>query len=404
MKTFTPLSFSWIEGQDTSDLVLAQNAVTSAGVDSIALSRQAVMSINPTTQYRWDELPVTNQKRSGRCWAFAALNMFRHDLARKLGVEDFEFSLAFLQYYDKFEKVRHTLSLFKTADERQKDYLYRYGFGDGGWWNYAVNLINKYGIVPASAMPESESSSHTAELDRALGRIIRRGGSLGDAHRVIATHLGIPPRTFRFTYRDKDGVFHDDGEMTPQDFAQRYLGSLDHYLMVGHDPRYPSHCMIQVQDSTNVLGTEPMSFWNVEIEELLSLAVDTLREGHSVWFSCDVNAQFSRKLGLWDDTLFDYDLVYGIDSSTTRRERFESFDSIATHGMVLTGVDEDRFRIENSWGSTLDEKTPLAEAGYGTMTFDWFRKYAHSIVVDRAQLTLPESPEVVTVPCWDQWA
>ncbi len=404
MKTFTALPLSWMEKQDVSDLTVAQNAVTSVGVDAVALNRQAVMSINPTTHYRWDELAVTNQKRSGRCWAFAALNVFRHNLARTLGVDSFEFSLAFLQYYDKLEKVRHTLSLLETADERQRDYLYRFGFGDGGWWNFAVNLIEKYGIVPASAMPESESSTNTAELDRALGRIIRRGGSLSDAHRVIATHLGIPPRTFRFVYRDKDKVFHDEGQMTPVEFAQRYLGDLNHYVMVGHDPRYPFNTIIQVQESTNMLGTEPMWFWNVDVEEMLSLASDAVHDGDSVWFSCDVNAQFSRKQGLWDDNLFTYDLVYGLDFSTTRRQRFESFDSIATHGMVLTGVDDDRFRVENSWGSKVDEKTPLKDEGYGTMTFDWFRNYAHSIVIDSSRLSLPKNPQVVSLPCWDQWA
>lgn len=404
MTTFVPLDVSWIENQDVTDLTMAQNAVTSVGIDAVALNRQSIMSINPTTEYCWDELPVTNQKRSGRCWAFAALNVFRHDLARRLHVEDFEFSVAFLQYYDKLEKARHTLSLLETADERQRDYLYHHGFSDGGWWNYAVNLIEKYGIVPASAMPESESSSNTAELDRALGRVIRRGGSLGDAHRIIATHVGIPPRHFRFIYRDKDKVFHDEGDMTPRDFAQRYLGSLQNYLMVGHDPRYPLNTVIQVQDSTNVLGTDPLCFWNVSIEDMLNLAIETLQDGHSVWFSCDVNAQFSRKQGLWDSNLFTYDAVYGIDSSTSRRERFESFDSIATHAMVLTGVDKDRFRVENSWGSTIDQKTPLKDAGYGTMTFTWFKNYAHSIVLDSTRVTLPENPQVVTVPFWDQWA
>lgn len=48
--------------------------------------------------------PVTNQKRSGRCWLFATTNVIRTEVMRKLNVENFQLSQSYLSFYDKLEK------------------------------------------------------------------------------------------------------------------------------------------------------------------------------------------------------------------------------------------------------------------------------------------------------------
>jgi len=53
--------------------------------------------------------PVTNQKRSGRCWVFACLNTIRQPFVKHFNLEDFEFSQAYLFYCDKIERVNHFL-------------------------------------------------------------------------------------------------------------------------------------------------------------------------------------------------------------------------------------------------------------------------------------------------------
>jgi len=53
------------------------------------------------------EMKVTNQKASGRCWLFAALNVLRVHLREKYSLpDDFELSQTYLFFYDKLEKVR----------------------------------------------------------------------------------------------------------------------------------------------------------------------------------------------------------------------------------------------------------------------------------------------------------
>ena len=71
---------------------LARNAVTKVGADDAALNRDIVSQADWSFSTWLDDWPATNQKKSGRCWMFAALNLFRASLMKKLNVKKFEFS------------------------------------------------------------------------------------------------------------------------------------------------------------------------------------------------------------------------------------------------------------------------------------------------------------------------
>ena len=71
---------------------LAQNAVTQTTADDVALSREKVMDINFSFSTLLDKWTATNQKRSGRCWMFAALNLLRVGAMEKMNLKNFEFS------------------------------------------------------------------------------------------------------------------------------------------------------------------------------------------------------------------------------------------------------------------------------------------------------------------------
>ena len=57
-----------------------------------------------------NEMPkVTNQKASGRCWGFAALNLMRIDFSKKYNLSNFEFSQSYFMFFDKLEKSNYFL-------------------------------------------------------------------------------------------------------------------------------------------------------------------------------------------------------------------------------------------------------------------------------------------------------
>ena len=148
---------------------LMQNAVTRTPVAEVALDRSVVTGIDHSVSHLLDDWKVTNQKKSGRCWLFAGLNLLRVHTARTLGVTDFEYSQNHLLFWDKLEKANFLFeALIETADldvdDRTVAHLLSDPTGDGGQWNMFVALVHKHGLVPKVAMPETDSSSpHRAD-------------------------------------------------------------------------------------------------------------------------------------------------------------------------------------------------------------------------------------------------
>ena len=96
--------------------------------------------------------PVTNQRSSGRCWLFAATNVFRIALMRKYNLKEFQLSQGYLFFWDKLEKANYFLeqvldTVDYDLDGRWVQELLNSPVGDGGQWDMVANLVEKYGLV-----------------------------------------------------------------------------------------------------------------------------------------------------------------------------------------------------------------------------------------------------------------
>lgn len=126
--------------------------------------------------------PVTNQRSSGRCWIFAATNVFRIAIQQKYDIKNFELSQAYLFFWDKVEKANYFLeSILDTAEEYEVDSrlvsaLMASPVGDGGQWDMIVNLVAKYGIVPQTLYPDSWNAQNSSTMDRLLTTKLREDG------------------------------------------------------------------------------------------------------------------------------------------------------------------------------------------------------------------------------------
>ncbi|WP_405778564.1 aminopeptidase C [Streptomyces sp. NBC_00859] len=411
---------------------LMQNAVTQTPVDDVALDRRILTGIDHSVSHHLDDWKVTNQKQSGRCWMFAGLNLLRVGAAEALGMKDFEFSQNYLLWWDKFERANHFLeSVIETSDrdvdDRTVAHLLSDPISDGGQWNMFVALVAKHGLVPKSAMPETDSSSATRAMNRALETLLRQGARdvreqasegadaqrerkqevLAAVHRVLSIHLGTPPQRFLWQWQDKDKEFHRDGWLTPAEFAASYVRlPLDEYVCLVHDPRESSPVgrTFTVEYLGNVVEAPPVVYLNVRVELLKRLAMDAIVGGEPVWFGCDVAKMMRADAGVWDAALFDYAAVYDAPFTMDKASRLLHHDTQMTHAMLFTGVDvvdgsPRRWRVENSWG---DEK---ADKGFWTMNDSWFGEHVFEIAVRRSALppelaaALGEAP--VVLPAWD---
>ncbi|RRF91271.1 MAG: peptidase C1 [Coriobacteriaceae bacterium] len=205
---------------------VARNAVTSSNVMAAARDTTKMRTYSDTYGISVPKTAkITNQRQSGRCWFFSAMNALRHDTMEFLDVDTIEFSQSFGMFYDKLEKANSTLEYaIRTADlpidSREVCLVLEDGMGDGGYYSFAMNLVRKWGIVPKSAMPETACSKNSTQMNDQLGRLVRKGALelrrmheagaaddalrarkqeiLADVHRLLATCLGEPPVTFDF--------------------------------------------------------------------------------------------------------------------------------------------------------------------------------------------------------------
>ena len=125
-----------------------------------------------------DQGEITNQQKSGRCWMFAALNVLRYHVIHEMNLEEFQLSQSYTLFYDKLEKANYFLesileTLNEETDSRLISHLLSAPLNDGGQWDMICNLIEKYGLVPQSAMPETISSSATGEMVQLLTEKLR---------------------------------------------------------------------------------------------------------------------------------------------------------------------------------------------------------------------------------------
>jgi len=159
---------------------LMQNAVTQTIVSDVALNRSVVTTTDHTFSHLLDDWTVTNQKKSGRCWMFAGLNLLRVGAMEQMNLKEFEFSQNYTLFWDKLERANFFLEAIiemanRPVDDRTVARLLDYPLNDGGQWNMFVNVIKKHGLVPKSAMPETESSSNTARMNEILLAKLREG-------------------------------------------------------------------------------------------------------------------------------------------------------------------------------------------------------------------------------------
>ena len=411
---------------------VAQNAVTRVQLPDLTLNRDVVQEIDNTFSVKLDEWKVTSQKRSGRCWLFAALNLFRPGTMKKMNVKDFEFSQAHIHFWDKFERSNHFLeAIIDTADrpvdDRTIHFLLSDPIGDGGQWNMAMNLIEKHGLVPKSAYPESNTSSATRWMNTELKNILRssaselrsileNGGSEDDAraHKekrvadiwtMLCIHLGTPPTTFDWQWRDKDKKFHRKGSMTPEEFAEEYVDvDWRNYVCIVNDPRNEYYQTYTVDYLQNVAGGPPVVYLNVPSDEMKDITQKLLEDGVPVWMGCDVGKEMDRKGGYWDANLFNVSELYGVEYGMNKENRLRHGQTMMTHAMLFTGVDvvdgnPRRWRVENSWGDDTGQK------GYYTMNDSWFDEYMFEIAAPKDYLTEKMQAgletEPVVLPAWD---
>ncbi len=418
-------------------LKLSRNAATHNEVIDLAMDWDKYRRIDHTFSHQvTGEMKITNQRSSGRCWGYAGLNLFRIYLGRKHNLRNFEFSQTYFMFWDKLEKSNYFLnSIIETVDKswdsRLVMHLLDNPIQDGGQWDMWVNLINKYGVVPKSEMPETYQSGKSMRMNQMITRKLRefakelrisinnkiskedililKNKMLSTVYKMLAIHLGEPPKSFTWQVRDKKKKFNRFKNLTPLSFFQEHVGiDLSDLICLINCPMSDKEYnkIYSVKFLGNVVEGNPIRYLNIDIEVLKNSAIDSIKNDDPVWFGCDVSKYLHRSHGVMDTGLFDFSLFYGTEFPLDKASRLEYGESKMTHAMLFTGVDLDskgkpkKWRVENSWGERNGEK------GYYIMSDEWFDQYLYEVVVSKKYLPAElinkyETQEAKLLPPWD---
>lgn len=392
-------------------------------IEILALRRSNMQEDDYEYKYKMTVEPrVTDQYQTGRCWMFASLNVLRYGIISKFDLEPkFEFSTAYLFFWDKFERSNTFLDMIwqqkdKDLQDRYLEVFTNPGYhhlSDGGYWQYFKNLADKYGLVPKSVYTESVNCYSSDTMNDLLVKYLNqavlsirdietreefeqaKAGYLETVYDILVRCMGNPPTKFDWRYKDRVGTYHEVKNLTPQKFYQIIVpDDLDTKITIIHDPRHPENYYKShyLEYGYTVAGGEPFQCINMPLEDIKDAISESIIDENPVWFACDVGADMDFATSTMDTERFNYQPILGIPGRYSKTDMMKMKTSIPSHAMVIAGVDMDekkedvepvyrKWRIENSWGTQVDlDWHP--DYGYYKASDKWFDQYFYMAVVD----------------------
>ena len=411
----------------------AVNAITHNSIKTLAINRETDGKLNDLFSNRIKTNAITNQKSSGRCWLYTGLNTLRPMVQEKYKMNDFEFSQTYNFFWDQLEKANLFMEIAistadKPMDSREVEWLFKNPIGDGGQWTTFADIVTKYGLVPAEAMPNTFQSEKTAVMRDLLSTKLREDGlemrtlafskiseeakqqikisMLAEIYRILVLSLGEPPESFVWQYKDKDGNISEPKTYTPKEFYNELIGiDLSEYVMFMNDPTRDYNKLYEVEFDRNLVEGANWKYINMPADKLKEFAKNSILANEALYFSCDVGKQLNTKDGTLDLENYNYESLLGVDFDMDKKDRIQTFESGSTHGMALVGVNIlpdntiDKWLLENSWGADKGKN------GFLIMTNDWFSEYMFRIIVNKKYIdaeTLKILDQKATMlPPWD---
>lgn len=421
-------------GNTAADKALRNIMVTNSPA-KLALNHENATAFDSHFSNRVESKAITDQKSSGRCWMFTGMNVLRNKAIRQFHLPaDFQFSQAYTFFYDQLEKSNLFLQAIidtykKPMDDKEVDWLFQNPLSDGGQFTGVANLIEKYGLVPAEAMPETFNTNNTSSISSLVQLKLREYGlelremaaakgttpqklqarkteMLGTVYRMLALAFGEPPAEFTFQQKNAKGEIVSCEKYTPKSFYEKFAKQdFSTYYMVMNDPSREYYKVYEIQYDRHVYDGQNWRYLNLPMEEIAPMCIASIKDSTMMYFSCDVAKFLNRDKGFSDPNNYDYGSLFGTTFGMDKKQRVLTHASGSSHAMTLCAVDLDKdgkpikWMVENSWG------TGYGYQGFIIMTNEWFNEYMFRVVLEDKYIPakyremLNQKP--IMLPAWD---
>lgn len=203
---------------------VASHAITHTAISKVLVKSKRADELHAAFSDELDvDTKISDQQQSGRCWIFSFLNVLRAHFVHEYELpSEFEFSQAYLFFWDQFEKSNQFLKYIWELKDEPSDHpvvreLLKDPISDGGQWHMLQNLVSKYGVVPKHCMSESKQANATDKMNTLLSAKLREYAHhlrtrhvsnledtlrpmLFDIYSLLCVCLGEPPKTIRWEY------------------------------------------------------------------------------------------------------------------------------------------------------------------------------------------------------------
>ncbi len=364
--------------------------------------------VNNTMLVQKDVYQKDSFKSTGNCWSFAFCNVLEALIHSQHKNSSLQLNPLYILFWDKLEKANKFLhNIIQTRSEplsKVNKYLTK-GITDGGNYNYFINIVHKYGVIPLQDMPLGYHFYSSTEMNELLSDRLREYAFiirnhpdltkkqlkkmivifLTEVYRFLYITLGTPPKTIKFKMNKKDRL----QKMTPQTFYQKYIPiDIREFICLVHNPCKPFYQQYKLPTVSNMVNGISCQYYNLPMTEIQRLTKKSIDKDIPLWSGCDSRSYHSPDTGILDEQSFHYDTLLGFTDSLDKCPHLQYSKSESNHAIIIKGYDTNSKKQLVKW--LAEDSHPT---GYQSLVRDhlvispsWFRKFVYKIVIPKQLL------------------
>lgn len=376
-----------------------------------------IYSNNENLEIKFDiEIPSGNRYNQGTnnlCWMYSSFNMILNDVCKNLNMKekDFTFSssyLAFYHYLEQSNSVYQRVIDLKTTDKNKisRDQMIKKCLNSCATFLKFRALINKYGFVPSSVMPDKETITNPENFrflfnNKMMGDALKLSEAkklnknlyaikkqfLNENYNILRIAFGRPPKKFSYEYINCNHEKVYISNITPMEFKNKSLKlNLNDFILLENFPKNnrKEYKKYVVKNDVNIYKKSYDEFINIPMKVLKDLVFKQLKDGIPVMCSCD-----SRKLRNKEKGIIDYNCFHLKEMNINILSKADSinFDMINyCHCLCIKGVKLDSndfsfWKLENSYGNN------NLNDGFYNVSDAAFEYIVFSVVINKKYIT-----------------